>query len=555
MKRQIRSGARWLLLITFTLLSGGMFASAQSQVYLTPLSLNQQLQQKTDVITYQRLFQQLAQQGKTRVIVRLKSKNEPMAELSGMRTRSKKARQARRAAIQRLQAKVLNNLYSSAPMVSQSFQHLPYIVMEVDAFSLDTLSQLPEVAEIWEDRLFKPILDESAVQMGADIANFNGYTGEGFAVAVLDTGADLSHSTFANVAGEACFSTTSVASSSFSLCPAGSNPNGEDSQFGPGAAINCTGMLGCDHGTHVAGIALGSDLFYQSVAPEADLVAVQVFSGINDFFACGFFPPCLSAFTSDVIRALEWVYDQRDTLLIKVVNMSLGGEFYTTQAECDAAYSGVRTAVENLRSVGIATVIASGNDGVAGALSTPACVTGAISVGAVDDFDEIASFTNTADFLTILTPGVGIVSSVPGGTFGSKDGTSMAAPHAAGAVAALNSANPAATVDEIVAAITQTGIPITDPIGGFVIPRIQLDEAAELLRPPMLSDVHLALQPVISGLTEPVAIANAGDGSDRLFIDQRDGVIRIDDGQNLLATPYLDLSSVVSCCGGPGFLV
>ena len=63
---------------------------------LSPLSLNLTLQQKTDVTTYQRLFEQLAQQGTTRIIVRLKSKNEPLAELSGMRTRSKKARRARR---------------------------------------------------------------------------------------------------------------------------------------------------------------------------------------------------------------------------------------------------------------------------------------------------------------------------------------------------------------------------------------------------------------------------------------------------------------------------
>src|SRR5579885_1254220 len=59
---------------------------------------------------------------------------------------------------------------------------------------------------------------------------------------------------------------------------------------------------------------------------------------------------------------------------------------------------------------------------------------------------------------------------------------------------------------------------------------------------------------VPSGLTNPVAIANAGDGTGRLFIVEQPGLIRIVIGGNLLATPFLDISDLVSCCGEQGLL-
>ena len=57
-----------------------------------------------------------------------------------------------------------------------------------------------------------------------------------------------------------------------------------------------------------------------------------------------------------------------------------------------------------------------------------------------------------------------------------------------------------------------------------------------------------------TGLTLPVALAHAGDGSGRLFIVQQSGEILIWDGAQVLATPFLDLSGVVTCCGERGLL-
>jgi glucose/arabinose dehydrogenase len=64
----------------------------------------------------------------------------------------------------------------------------------------------------------------------------------------------------------------------------------------------------------------------------------------------------------------------------------------------------------------------------------------------------------------------------------------------------------------------------------------------------------IQLQPVVSGLESPVTVTNAGDGSGRLFIVQQEGQILILINGNILPTPFLDISDLVSCCGEEGLL-
>jgi glucose/arabinose dehydrogenase len=68
------------------------------------------------------------------------------------------------------------------------------------------------------------------------------------------------------------------------------------------------------------------------------------------------------------------------------------------------------------------------------------------------------------------------------------------------------------------------------------------------------SGTTIQLEQVASGLTSPVTVTNAGDGSARLFIVQQTGQIRILSGGTLLPTPFLDISALVSCCGERGLL-
>src|SRR3990172_12027950 len=110
------------------------------------------------------------------------------------------------------------------------------------------------------------------------------------------------------------------------------------------------------------------------------------------------------------ISALEWVYEQRTSYSIASVNMSLGGtQKYT--GYCDT--NPLKSYIDNLRSVGVATVISSGNSGFRDGLGAPACISSAISVGATSKLDDVEYYSNVASFVSLLAPG-SIWSSVPG---------------------------------------------------------------------------------------------------------------------------------------------
>ena len=102
------------------------------------------------------------------------------------------------------------------------------------------------------------------------------------------------------------------------------------------------------------------------------------------------------------------------------------------------------------------------------ALASPACISSAVSVGSTDDGsygttkDLVSDFSNSSPELDLLAPGRWITSSIPGGNFLPYPGTSMAAPHVAGAWAILKSKAPDASVEQVLSVLKQTGVPITD---------------------------------------------------------------------------------------------
>jgi hypothetical protein len=214
-------------------------------------------------------------------------------------------------------------------------------------------------------------------------------------------------------------------------------------------------------------------------------MSVQVFSRFTGVNCNGEGEdPCAFTFISDQLAGLERIYMLRNVYSFASVNISIGGQPSSSNCDSDPR----KIAIDNLRSVGIATVVASGNEGQPGAISAPACISTAVSVGSTDDgslgttADAISPFSNSAPFLSLLAPGRWINSSIPGGGFANFAGTSMAAPHVAGAWAILKEADPSADVSKILMVLQSTGLPIMDVRNGITKSRIQIFQALRALR-------------------------------------------------------------------------
>ncbi len=433
--------------------------------------------------------------------------------------------------IAQAQQSLLNRLQANNRESVKRFQYIPYLAMEVSGEELEQLKQAPEVFQIQEDIADRPSLIDSTRIVGADAAWASGFTGAGQTVAVLDTGVDSTHPALngGKVVSEACFSstTTSGGVNFTSVCPGGANSTAA------GSGVNCAaGVDGCDHGTHVAGIAAGRTVTksdgqtISGVARDANVIAIQVFS--SKASDCGTdTAPCARSFVSDQISGLERVLTLANMVdgggnplfRIAAVNMSLGGGMNAAACDGDSR----KTAIDNLRSLGIATVIASGNDGFTNAMGAPACISTAVSVGSTNKDDNVRASSNVTPFLSLFAPGGSIESSIPGtsvDSYGFKSGTSMAAPHVAGAWAVFK-ASPGHGNDAVGTVLTQfqnTGVPITDTRGAMPTnttrPRLRLDSALGLVSADLRLTKTASPNPVVAGNNLTYTINLTNDGPD-----------------------------------------
>lgn len=411
-------------------------------------------------------------EGRTRVIVEL---NLPDAHVPEAELPEVTAVLAQRTSIATIGTRTLSRLPRSTRVIRQ-YPTLPYLALDVTSEGRQALDALgSDVLRVFDDELLFPVLTESVPLVEGDQAWAAGFDGTNTMIAVLDTGVDRSHpALLGKVTEEACYSTADPGISE-SVCP-----NGQSQQIGPGAAAPCP-FPDCLHGTHVAGIAAGNDSArvppIAGVARGAQVFAIQVFARIIDPESCGGSAPCTAAYSSDIIAGLERVYAVAlsGSHTIASVNMSLGGSVFTEPCDTEP----YKPAIDNLRAIGIPTVIASGNSGIPFGVSSPACISSAVSVGSTDKNDTVSYFSNSATFLSLYAPGGSILSSVPGGGYSVQSGTSMATPHVAGVWSVLKQANPGATVSTILDTLRNTGLPITDWrfLGSSTVPRVRLYRA------------------------------------------------------------------------------
>jgi hypothetical protein len=355
---------------------------------------------------------------------------------------------ARAAVYESAKSQVLANVASAELELKHRYSHLP--AMHVEVRSLAALQQLlarTEVLRIHEESARTILVDSNLALINQPAAVAAGKIGQGTTVAVLDTGADY------RVADLGSCTAPGVPASTCRVA------------YAADIAANDGALDDNGHGTNVSSIVA-------KVAPGAKIAALDVFRGQY-------------AYDSDLLTAINWAIQNRAAYNIVAISMSLGGGSSTSPCKTDPLASAIAAA----RSAGILSAIASGNDGAINAISSPACVPGAISVGAVyaasygglrysnctditTAADKITCFSNSASFLSLLAPGAMITA---GGY--TMAGTSQATPHVAGAIAVLRAAFPSDTPDQTLARLQSTGTLITDARNGLTAPRINLSAA------------------------------------------------------------------------------
>ena len=266
--------------------------------------------------------------------------------------------------------------------------------------------------------------------------------GKGINVAVLDTGIDFNHP---------------------DLSP---NYKGGIS-FVPGQSV----MDGNSHGTHCAGTiaAAINGAGVVGVAPAASLYGVKVLSNSG------------SGQWSWLIAGIDWCIQNK----MRVLSMSLGGPPPPSPPPPSALGTMCNTAWNK----GLLLVAAAGNSGGSATADTvgwPARYPNVIAVSAIDTANVIAPFSSRGPKVELSAPGVNVLSTIPGGGFGTKSGTSMACPHVAGAAVLAWGAHRYVdniTIRRLLAWTSDNlGVPGRDPLFGYG--RVDADQAAGELTPP-----------------------------------------------------------------------
>ena len=231
-------------------------------------------------------------------------------------------------------------------------------------------------------------------------------TASNVTVYIIDTGIRTTHQDFGGRA-------------SVGVDVVGDGQNGQD----------CNG-----HGTHVAGTVGGAEY---GVAKGVHLVAVRVI-GCDG-----------SGTTSAVIAGVDWV--TAHAVKPAVANMSVGGGFSAA----------LNSAVTSSIASGVTIAVAAGNSGQDACASSPGSARGAITVGATDITDARAGFSNFGRCVEVFAPGVSITSDWDTSDTATNtiSGTSMAAPHAAGAAALYLASNPTANASVVRGALHAADTP------------------------------------------------------------------------------------------------
>lgn len=292
--------------------------------------------------------------------------------------------------------------------IKNHFKVFNGFTFQANTAQMTALLNSTHILDIQEDVQVKIHLNTAVKQIGGDKVQTKGVSGNGSKVCIIDTGMN-DHSNLPTPIAE------------------------WDFVHNDGVADDENG-----HGTMVAGIIAsnhtGTLNSYKGVAPGSDLLIAKVFDASG------------TGSSSLVVSAMDWCADNG----ADVISMSLGHGGFSTA--CDTDYSALFA--NSTADLGIVVVAASGNDGYTDKISSPACGSKVISVGAVNKLDAHSSFSNGASFLKVVAPGESITTTnYKNNTFTTFSGTSAATPFVAGVASLLKSMGTNPSANEIKAAI------------------------------------------------------------------------------------------------------
>jgi subtilisin family serine protease len=424
------------------------------------------------------------------------------------------------------QARFLAALRRSIPEASVRWRYrvvLDGFALLVPPASEQRLAGLPGVTGVYPSvryhrTLFRSPFVIGAPQVwGADLAT----AGQGIKIGIIDDGIDQTHRFFSPAGytlppgfpkGNAAYTTAKVIVAR-SFPPPGLKDRYGKLPFDP---------IASEHGTHVAGIAAGDHgtsasgpggtVSVSGIAPAAYLGNYRVLTIPTGQFG-------LDGNSAEIVAGIEAAVEDG----MNVINLSLG------EPEITPARDIVVQAIDGAADHGVVPVIAAGNDFDAlgfGSIDSPGSAPKAITAAAATKEGAIASFSSAGPTPyslrlkpDVTAPGVSILSSVPSryGSWREFDGTSMAAPHVAGAAALLRQRHPGWSVSQIKSALVTTGnsvaangrpAPPTRAGGGMIwLPRA--DQPLLFATPTSLSFGYLRRG---QARTLSVALADAGGG-------------------------------------------
>lgn len=432
------------------------------------------------------------------------------------------------SSIAEAQQSVLNLLETGEFRLAYQYQHIPALAGEITAQGLTALQDNPLIVSVELDLPTRtdgevfPLDETLQVLSQPNVNTFRsvyGLTGAGVTVASHGSGVDTDHLDLVeNIVAEYCSRAFSGGEDFGRDCPPSNSGTGTRADTPEATNTIQYGIIGSR-----------GYIAPKGVAPDVGLVAIRTHADRTQ-----------SAWSNN-LAAYDWIIENQDQLQINifmtgVYTVSPDGSANLYTDTCNTVVSGVYSAFDQMRQLGIALFVSAGSDGSSTGISHPGCMDNVIAVapsysasvgrqpsygtfrlGCFDEFTSaltIACFANTNAMVDVVAPAYPITGPIVDHRVGRTIGASAAAAVAAGYAAQMLQANPDLTPDQIKDIMTSTGTPITDSRNSRTFPLINPEAAIdavivipkgiELLNP---LDHQIVTTPQVNFQWQPDALA------------------------------------------------